>query len=86
MLMSSYRCLCGVAYCVACRSPTAKSLSELREQLVRKFGKNGEEEVIRKNSDTKASPGRMDAKIQVCLQTQTSCSMEAMHELLTLQR
>ena len=60
-----------------------EALSE--EQLVRKFGKT-EKEVNRtkknqKNntgvsSDTKASPGRTDAKVQIFLQTQTSCRVE----------
>ena len=60
-----------------------EALSE--EQLVRKFGKNGERSYQNKtnqknntavSSDTKASPGRTDAKVQIFLQTQTSCRLE----------
>ena len=49
-----------------------EALSE--EYLVKKIGKK-KEEVIRKivSSDTeKASPGRTDTKVPICLQTQTS--------------
>ena len=57
-----------------------EALSE--EQLIRKSGKTEEEvtkrKVIRKivSSDTKASPGRIDAKVKIFLQTQTSCRFE----------
>ena len=54
-----------------------KALSE--EQLIRKFGKNGGRSYhIRKivRSDTKASPGRTDAKVEIFLQTQTACRFE----------
>ena len=54
-----------------------EALSE--EQLVGKT----EEEVIGKkvyqkivSSDTKAFPGQTDAKVQICLQSQTSCRLE----------
>ena len=54
----------------------------LEEQLVIKIGK-AEEEVIRKkvtrkilSSDTKASSGRTDAKVQICGQRQASCRLE----------
>ena len=51
---------------------------------MRKFGKNGgrsyQKKTKQKNSyyssDTKASSGRTDAKVQICLQTQTSCRLE----------
>ena len=54
----------------------------LSEKWVRKFGKNGETSYQKKSvrkivsSDTKASPGRTDANVQICLQTQTSCRLE----------
>ena len=57
-----------------------EALSE--EQLIKKCGKT-EEELSEKKcsekyivSDTKASPRRMDAKVLICLQTETSCRLE----------
>ena len=53
------------------RSSWSEKLKKTEEEVIRK-------KVIRKivSSDTKASPGRTDAKVQICLQTQTSCRSE----------
>ena len=41
-------------------------------------GRNYQKKVMRKKlgSGTKASPGRTDVKVQICLQTQTTCRLE----------
>ena len=54
------------------RSSWSENLEKTEQEVIRK-------KVIRKirvNSETKASPGRTNAKVQICLQTQTSCRSE----------
>ena len=53
------------------RNSSSEKLEKMEGEVTRK-------KRIRKkvNSDTKASPGRTDAKVQICLQTQTSCRLE----------
>ena len=53
------------------RSSWSENLEKTEEEVTRK-------KMNKKNGPrgTKASPGRTDAKVQICIQTQTSCGMD----------